>query len=154
MIRHLAILTAGAALIVVLALAVERPWVSDGDEAVTEFQLPSPIAAMDSRLVDQNEQLVTPSDLLGNPSIVFFGFTYCPDVCPTMLTTISSWLQQLGDNAERFNVPKVRATRLSLITMDNAISNDAAAATVPGPYALLRIIAIPPAEGKAFDIFT
>ncbi len=104
MIRQLAILTVGAALVVVVALAVERPWVSDGDEAVTEFHLPSPIAAMDFRLVDQNEQLVTPSDLLGNPSIVFFGFTYCPDVCPTTLTTISSWLQQLGDDAERFNV--------------------------------------------------
>ena len=49
-------------------------------------------------------------------------------------------------------VAKVRATRLSLMTIDKAISSEADAAITPGPYAFWRIIAIPPDEGQAFDI--
>lgn len=104
MIRQLIILSVGAVLVVVLAMIVERPRVSNGSEQIQAFRLPSPITEMDFRLVDQDEQIVTPSDILGSPSIVFFGFTFCPDVCPTTLTTISSWLEQLGNDAEEFNV--------------------------------------------------
>lgn len=45
---------------------------------------------------------VTDKDILGKPHALFFGFTHCPEVCPTTLWEASGWLQQLGDDADRF----------------------------------------------------
>jgi len=53
------------------------------------------------RLVDQNGRAVTDQDFKGKPFIVFFGFTYCPDICPTTLFDISEVLKQLVPDAER-----------------------------------------------------
>ena len=36
------------------------------------------------------------ADLKGTPSLVFFGYTFCPDVCPTTMADIANWKQQLG----------------------------------------------------------
>ena len=36
--------------------------------------------------------------------MAFFGFTWCPDVCPTTLIDISDWLDELGPDADRLNV--------------------------------------------------
>src|SRR5215831_8567906 len=41
------------------------------------------------KLTDQNGQVVTDQDLKGRPFLVFFGFTHCPDVCPTTLFEVS-----------------------------------------------------------------
>jgi protein SCO1/2 len=38
----------------------------------------------------------TQDDLRGTPSLVFFGFTYCPDVCPTTLAETTAWRSELG----------------------------------------------------------
>jgi protein SCO1/2 len=38
----------------------------------------------------------TQADLKGTPSLVFFGYTFCPDVCPTTMADIASWRQELG----------------------------------------------------------
>jgi protein SCO1/2 len=38
----------------------------------------------------------TNADLKGTPSLVFFGYTFCPDVCPTTMSDIANWKQQLG----------------------------------------------------------
>lgn len=48
-------------------------------------------------------QEVTENDLLGKPSAVFFGFTFCPDVCPTTLFELASLMEQLGSDADRIN---------------------------------------------------
>ncbi len=50
-------------------------------------------------LVDQNGRTVTDKDLRGRPFLVFFGFTHCPDVCPTALFEISEVLGKLGPDA-------------------------------------------------------
>src|SRR5450631_3528422 len=55
-------------------------------------------------LTDQDGRQVTEQDLLGKPSMVFFGFTSCPDVCPSTLLEITNWLSQLGADGDRFNV--------------------------------------------------
>ena len=52
-------------------------------------------------LVDQNGRTVTDKDLRGRPFLVFFGFTHCPDVCPTALFEISEVLGKLGPDAQR-----------------------------------------------------
>ena len=55
-------------------------------------------------LIDQHGQPFTDKALLGKPSLVFFGFTYCPEVCPTTLTRMSGWLKALGPDADKLNI--------------------------------------------------
>jgi protein SCO1/2 len=52
-------------------------------------------------LTDQNGRTVTDKDLRGHPFLVFFGFTRCPDVCPTSLFEISEVLGKLGPDAQK-----------------------------------------------------
>jgi len=62
------------------------------------------------RLVDQNGKTVTDGDLKGKWSLVYFGYTHCPDACPTALNDISIALDGLG--------PKRDAVRPVFITVD------------------------------------
>ncbi len=55
------------------------------------------------QLVDHNGQTVTDADLKGRPFLVFFGFTHCPDICPTTLFEVSEILGKLGNDADRMN---------------------------------------------------
>ena len=52
-------------------------------------------------LEDQNGKPVTDADMKGHPFLVFFGFTHCPDICPTTLFEISQIMQKLGKDADR-----------------------------------------------------
>lgn len=54
-------------------------------------------------LTDQYGQTVTEQSLRGKPSIMFFGFTNCPEVCPTTLYEITQMLEQLGNDADKIN---------------------------------------------------
>lgn len=51
-------------------------------------------------LVDGDGRRVTEADLRGRLALVFFGFTFCPDVCPTELQAIAQTMDQLGPQAE------------------------------------------------------
>ena len=55
------------------------------------------------KLTDQTGQTVTEKDLIGRPTLVFFGFTHCPDVCPTELFEMSEVLRVMGSDADRVN---------------------------------------------------
>lgn len=55
-------------------------------------------------LVDHHGKLVTERDYLGKPALVFFGFTFCPDICPTTLLELTELLKKLGAEADRLNV--------------------------------------------------
>ena len=50
-------------------------------------------------LVSQDGKPVTQQALQGQPSLVFFGYTHCPDVCPATLSEISSVFKALGPDA-------------------------------------------------------
>lgn len=52
-------------------------------------------------LTDQNGAARTDRDFRGKYLLVFFGYTYCPDVCPTTLAVMKSALDMLGSQAER-----------------------------------------------------
>jgi protein SCO1/2 len=51
-------------------------------------------------LTDQNGNIATAADLKGKFSLVAFGFTFCPDVCPTTLSTMTEALNRIGDAAD------------------------------------------------------
>jgi protein SCO1/2 len=53
---------------------------------------------------DQHGVRVSEADLRGRPSLLFFGFTSCPDICPTTLDAVAGWLQALGPVGERLQV--------------------------------------------------
>lgn len=55
-------------------------------------------------LIDAAGRPVTEKTLLGKPSAVFFGFTYCPEVCPTTLIELAAALNALGYDADKLNV--------------------------------------------------
>ncbi|MFP3942867.1 MAG: SCO family protein [Alphaproteobacteria bacterium] len=52
-------------------------------------------------LVDHTGRTVTQADFAGKPMLIYFGFTYCPDVCPTALQVMSQALDRLGPQAEQ-----------------------------------------------------
>jgi len=54
-------------------------------------------------LTDQSGAAVTEKSLQGRPTLIFFGFTHCPDVCPTSLFEISEVLRAMGSDADRVN---------------------------------------------------
>ncbi len=67
---------------------------------------PSPSASIGGpfQLVDQHGQAVNQTVLKGKWSAIFFGYTYCPDVCPTTLQTLGGASDQLGPKAKAFQV--------------------------------------------------
>ncbi|MBG6173917.1 protein SCO1/2 [Labrenzia sp. EL_208] len=64
-----------------------------------------PLAAIGGpfELVNGNGETVTDATFAGKPTVLFFGFTYCPDVCPTTLSELQGWMDALGDDAEKLN---------------------------------------------------
>lgn len=54
-------------------------------------------------LTDHNGATITEAALNGSPSILFFGFTHCPEICPTTLSDISGWLDETGDVGKNIN---------------------------------------------------
>jgi protein SCO1 len=95
--RPLIVVAAFAASLVV-GLAVTL-WLLGGPRIVTAASaIGGPF-----QLVDQSGQSVSDKSLQGKPTIMFFGFTHCPDVCPTALFEMSEILRAMGDDARRVN---------------------------------------------------
>ena len=69
-------------------------------------------------LVNQDGRAVDQSVLKGKWSVVFFGYTFCPDFCPTTLTTLGKAMDQLG--------PKASDAQVVFITIDPERDNPAA----------------------------
>ena len=55
------------------------------------------------QLTDQTGQTVTEKSLVGHPTLIFFGYTHCPDVCPTSLFEMSEVLRAMGKDADKVN---------------------------------------------------
>ncbi len=69
------------------------------DEQAQQLQANSKIGAP-FELIDQNGEPITEKAMAGKPAMVFFGFTHCPDVCPTTLLETATWLAELGEEGE------------------------------------------------------
>jgi protein SCO1/2 len=86
---------AGAAALAAIAIVI---WPRGGEMAVSPSAVGGPF-----RLTDQNGRTVTDADFKGKPFLVFFGFTHCPDVCPTALFDMSEAFRRLGPDAEKMS---------------------------------------------------
>ena len=96
-VRPLIILAAfGASLVVGLVLML---WAMGGLRNVTA---PASIGGP-FQLTDQAGQAVTEANLKGRPTVIFFGFTHCPDICPTALFEMSEVLRVMGKDADQVN---------------------------------------------------
>jgi protein SCO1/2 len=95
--RPLVIATAFAASLIVGLLIVF--WAMGG---VSKVAQPAAIGGP-FQLTDQNGKAVTDKNLKGKPTLIFFGYTHCPDVCPTSLFEISEVLRALGKDADKVN---------------------------------------------------
>ncbi|MBK8761388.1 MAG: SCO family protein [Sulfuritalea sp.] len=58
----------------------------------------------DFKLTDHNGQARSLGDFKGKAVVLFFGYTQCPDVCPTTLSTLRETMSLLGDDAKRLQV--------------------------------------------------
>ncbi|MDE2380339.1 SCO family protein [Bradyrhizobium sp.] len=95
--RPLVIATAFAASLVVGLLLMF--WVMGGVRNVAQ---PAAIGGP-FQLTDQYGKTVTEKSLKGKPTLIFFGYTHCPDVCPTSLFEISEVMRAMGKDADRVN---------------------------------------------------
>jgi protein SCO1/2 len=95
--RPLVIVAAFASSLLVVLLVLL--WMLGGLRGVTA---PAAIGGP-FQLTDQTGHAVTEKDLHGKPTLIFFGFTHCPDVCPTSLFEISEVLRAMGNDADRLN---------------------------------------------------
>ncbi|WP_296395622.1 SCO family protein [Reyranella sp.] len=81
----------------IAALAAAAGWIAwdvvRGDERQT---IGGPFA-----LTDQDGRTVTSDSLKGKPTLIYFGFTFCPDVCPTSLLLMETAVERLGPDAAK-----------------------------------------------------
>ena len=96
--RKLLILGAvAAALVIVVCLGLMVFQLRPGQGSAAQ----TPAAFL---LTDQDGRTVREADLLKKPTVIFFGYTFCPDACPTTLARLTVLMKTLGPEANRLNV--------------------------------------------------
>ncbi|WIY25717.1 SCO family protein [Parasedimentitalea psychrophila] len=97
--RHL---TWGALVIVVVASAGHLAWrtLNPSNDPARVVVTGEALIKSQFSLIDHTGQRVSELDYRDRWQLVFFGFTYCPDICPTTLSYVANILDLLGGNAE------------------------------------------------------
>ena len=72
--------------------------------AVAHAQAPAANLGGHFELIDHNGKAFSSATLAGTPYAIFFGFTNCPDICPTTLLLMSNALAKLGPDGDRLKV--------------------------------------------------
>lgn len=71
------------------------------EQALTAQQVARDIVTGEFSLIDHHGNAVTDEDFRGSWPLIFFGYTYCPDVCPTTLGVVSLVMDELGEDAAK-----------------------------------------------------
>lgn len=95
--RHFLAVLASTALLGLMACTPNKPAFKGVDITGAEY-------ARDFALADQNGQVRTLKDFAGKLVVVFFGFTQCPDVCPTTLQEMQELKRLLGPDGQKVQV--------------------------------------------------
>lgn len=87
---------------------------------VAEQTMPSILPGLDSIsfTLQSSDGPVSNDDLLGRPVAVFFGFTHCPEVCPTTLYTLTSLIDEIGADGSEAGDNEAANTQVVFITVD------------------------------------
>src|SRR5262245_3458777 len=75
--------------------------------------MPQPRALAEFKLLDAQGAATSPRELRGHPTLVFFGFTHCPDVCPTTLAMLAGVQKQVTARNE-----SLAGLKVALISVD------------------------------------
>jgi protein SCO1/2 len=105
--RRSILLFAGACIAIAAALAIVTVVAVSGRDRAASGQIAStgqPLVGGEFQLTNQDGQPVDQTMLDGKWSLVFFGFTYCPEFCPTTLAELAAVQQRLGDKAENLQI--------------------------------------------------
>lgn len=105
--RRPVILFAAACAVIALALGVVTMVVVGGRQQsaqTTDAATGQPLVGGPFTLTNQDGQVVTEKILEGKWSLVFFGFTYCPDYCPTTLGVLNAVQERMGDKAKDLQI--------------------------------------------------
>lgn len=85
----------GSFAVAVTVLLVAMTWIVTNTPKMDHVELGTSF-----QLVDDNGKPITEAALKGHPTLLFFGFTHCPEVCPTTLYEMSGWFKTLGSEAD------------------------------------------------------
>jgi protein SCO1/2 len=91
------LIVGGTAALAVFPEARARLMPAAGVKVVGQALIGGPFA-----LTDHTGKRVTDQDFRGRYTLVLFGFTFCPDICPSALQVMSAALDRLGPKADRF----------------------------------------------------
>jgi protein SCO1 len=101
MLKSRAPLFIGVAIVAILVGALSAQFMRGSDRPTINLSsgtlLPAGREVPDFQLVDSSSQPYTRAQLTGHWSVLFFGFTNCPDICPTTLTTLAQVEKALVD---------------------------------------------------------
>ena len=95
---------------VVVAINIAPPGGANKTQHVSLY--PQVRALPEFQLVDHNNQTFTTENLIGHWSLVFVGYTYCPDICPTTLAELKSIYPELQ------NIPSDFPIQIILLSVD------------------------------------
>lgn len=81
-------------------------WLREAPSQKAEGALLKPVNGIGGpfALLDQKRRPFTEKELEGKPTALFFGYTFCPDVCPTTLLEATTWMKELGAESDRLRI--------------------------------------------------
>ncbi len=85
-----------SALVVALGIAIFAITLTIQSQRTTETPFGVPFA-----LVTDDGEPITEAAFRGQPTVLFFGFTHCPEICPTTMYELDQWFAALGPEADR-----------------------------------------------------
>jgi protein SCO1/2 len=94
------------AMMIILALAITSACSSQGLDP-SQFKgtfMPTPIPAPDFALTNAAGETVHLNDYEGKIVLLYYGYTFCPDICPTTLSELSKVQRELDDEGEKIQV--------------------------------------------------
>ena len=96
-------LLAAAVMVGAIAVAAGATALNDGLALRAQVQSGATKIGVPFTLVDDTGVQVSEADLKGKSTVMYFGYTFCPEVCPTTLTDLVQWMQMIGRDADRLN---------------------------------------------------
>ena len=86
------------------ACSPQQGGVEKTDSKFTSTDISGADFAKELKLTDHNGKMRTMSDFKGKAVVLFFGYTHCPDVCPTTMSDLKNTMKLLGDKSDQVQV--------------------------------------------------